>query len=223
MLKVNNLFLEIKGNLILDDISFELQEGECLGIIGAIGSGKTFLLDILATLVKPSSGTIEISGYDALKQPKKVRKLIGYVPENFDGYNELLVEEYIELFAWAYQIDRNARAQIISDSLELAGLTEYRKRYLYELSRGEKQRLCWVKSILQDASVLLLDSPILWTDFTQQEEFANLIIELLSVNKVIIAASNNRIGMDKFCSKFGLLENGKLSILIDSIPTCLCR
>ena len=210
IVKVNNLCLEMHGHKILDDISFELQKGDCLELIGATGSGKTMLLEVLATLVKPTSGTVEIGGYDVVRQEKQVKKIIGYVPENFDGYDDLLVQEYLELFASAYRIRRSQRTPLIADSLELGGLLEYRSRYLYELSRGEKQRLCFVKSMLHDPLIILIDAPILWTDFTQQEEFINLIGELVSIEKTIIAASNNPSGMERFCNKFGLLEEGKL-------------
>lgn len=207
---VNNLCLDIHGHKILDNISFELQKGDCLGLIGSAGSGKTMLLKVMTTLVKPTSGEIEIGGYDVVEQSKQVRQNTGYVPEDFDGYDELLVQEYLELFASAYRINRSQRVQLITDSLELGGLLEYRKRFLYELSRGEKQRLCFVKSILHDPLVILIDSPILWMDYRKQEEFANLIGELLSVQKTIIATSNNPNGMEKFCNKLGLLEKGKL-------------
>jgi len=215
-IEVKNLCLEMSGHKILNDISFELQKGDCLGLIGPAGSGKTMLLEVMATFVKPTSGKVEIGGYDVVKQKKQVRQSIGYVPDKFDGYDELLVQEYLNLFASAYHIRRAQRTQLIADSLELGGLAEYHDKYLYELSKGEKQRLCFVKSILHDPLVFLLDTPTLWMDFSRQEEFANLIRELASVQKTIIAVSDNPNGMEKFCNKMGLLEKGEL-ILFGSV------
>lgn len=209
-IKVKNLYLEIRGHEILNNISFELQKGDCLGLIGASGSGKTMLLKVMTTLIKPTSGSVEIAGYDVVTQSKQIKKNTGYVPEDFDGYDELLVQEYLELFVSAYRIKKSPRAQLIADSLELGGLVEYRDRFLYELSKGERQKLCFVKSLLNEPLVILIDAPIFWTDFTQQEEFATIVNELTSVQKTIIITSNNPNGMDKFCNKFGLLEKGKL-------------
>lgn len=212
--RVKNLCLEVDGHRILDDISFELQKGDCLGLIGSTGAGKTMLLEVMATLVKPTSGKVEIDVYDVVEQNKQVKRNIGYVPEDFDGYDELLVQEYLGLFASAYRIKKSQIPQLITDSLKLGGLLEYRKRFLSGLSRGEKQRLSLVKSILHDPLVILIDAPILWTDFAYQEEClpacASLIDELVSAQKTIIVTSNNPNGMERFCNKFGILEKGEL-------------
>ena len=113
---------------ILTDLNFHLEAGDRLALLGPNGSGKTLLIKIIATLIKPTSGSIEIAGYDATKDFRAVRPLIGYIPQTFEGYPTLSVQGYLEFFAAAYKLDKRQRATGIQDVLDLMDLATLARR-----------------------------------------------------------------------------------------------
>ena len=165
MVQTQRLHKEYAGKVALEDVNLELSAGDICGLIGTNGSGKTTLLRILATLVKPTSGTATINGYDVVKAADTVKPLIGYVPEAIGGYDDLKAWEYLDFFASAYSIARNQRPGLIEDVLGLTDLTEHREMYIQHLSRGLKQRLCLAKTLLHDPAVFLLDEPATGIDY----------------------------------------------------------
>ena len=150
MIEVQNLSKSVKGNTIFTDLTFRVESGESLALLGANGSGKTSLLRILATLTKPTSGTLSIAGLDAFANLREARRLIGYVPQTFEGYPHLSIAEYLEFFAAAYKLEKSARATAIEDVMSLMDIAAISSRKIAHLSEGEKRRLCLAKTFLHD-------------------------------------------------------------------------
>ena len=211
MIHVQDLCKSFQQKLILTDLNFHLEAGDRLALLGPNGSGKTLLIKIIATLIKPTSGSIEIAGYDAMKDVRAVRPLIGYVPQAFEGYPTLSIQEYLEFFAAAYKLEKGQRATGIQDVLDLMDLATLRDEKIEHLSLGQKQRLCLAKTFLHDPLVWLFDAPISLLDPQGQTEMGVLIQELGAMGKTVILATNCLTDVIIPCNCVGILNEGRLA------------
>ena len=209
MIHVQELCKSFQQKPILTDLNFHLEAGDCLALLGPNGSGKTLLIKILATLIKPTSGSIEIAGYDALKDVHAVRPLIGYVPQTFEGYPTLSIQEYLEFFAAAYELDKGQRATGIQDVLDLMDLATLRDEKIEHLSLGQKQRLCLAKTFLHDPSLWLIDAPVALLDPQGQAEMGALLQELGALGKTVILATNSLTDAITPCNRVAILNEGR--------------
>ena len=211
MIRVQELCKSFRQKPILTDLNFRLETGDRLALLGPNGSGKTLLIKILATLIKPTSGSIEIAGYDAMKDVRTVRPLLGYIPQTFEGYPTLSIQEYLEFFAAAYELDKGQRATGIQDVLDLMDLATLRDDKIEHLSLGQKQRLCLAKTFLHDPSLWLIDAPIALLDPQGQAEMGALIQELGEMGKTVILATNSLTDVITLCNRVGILSGGHLA------------
>ncbi len=211
MIHVQELCKSFQQKPILTDLNFHLDAGDRMALLGPNGSGKTLLIKILATLIKPTSGSIELAGYDATKDIRAVRPLIGYIPETFEGYPNLSIQEYLEFFAAAYKIEKGQRTTGIQDVLDLMDLARLRDEKIEHLSLGQKQRLCLAKTFLHDPSVWLIDAPVALLDPQGQAEMGALIQELGAMGKTVILATNNLTDAITPCNRVGILSGGHLA------------
>lgn len=211
MIHVQELCKSFQQKPILTDLNFHLEAGDRLALLGPNGSGKTLLIKIIATLIKPTSGSIEIAGYDATKDLRAVRPLIGYIPQTFEGYPTLSVQEYLEFFAAAYKLDKGQRATGIQDVLDLMDLATLRDEKIEHLSLGQKQRLCLAKTFLHDPLVWLIDAPVALLDPQGQAEMGALIQELGAMGKTVILATNSLTDTITPCNRVGILNAGRLA------------
>jgi len=210
MIKTEHLCKKYQDKTVLDDINMELDVGDVCGLIGANGSGKTALLRILATLIKPTSGVVMINGQNAISSADKVKSLIGYVPEIIGGYDDLKAWEYLDFFAAAYRLPKNHRTALIEDVMELTEIKPHREMYIQNLSRGLRQRLCLAKTLLHDPLIFLLDEPATGIDAKGRIELRELLKELGAMGKTVVIASNILSDLAEICNKIGFLNNGKL-------------
>lgn len=208
MLDVQNLCKEPH----LTELTFQVENGECLALLGKNGAGKTLLLNILATLIAPTSGTVSIAGYDAFSNLKQVRPLIGYVPVAFEGYPELSAIEYLDFFAAAYRMERGERAAAIDAVLTLMDIGPLRDVKIGALSTGEKQRLLLAKTFLHEPEMWLLDEPLAPLDARGQMEMIELLNELRAMGKTIVVATNRIDDVPRLCNKVGILNQGQFAV-----------
>ena len=211
MIHVQELCKSFQQKPILTDLNFRLEAGDRLALLGPNGSGKTLLIKIIATLIKPTSGSIEIAGYDAIKAVRTVRPLIGYIPQTFEGYPVLSIQEYLEFFAAAYKLEKGQRTTGIQDVLDLMDLAPLRDEKIEHLSLGQKQRLCLAKTFLHDPLVWLFDAPISLLDPQGQAEMGALIQELGAMGKTVILAANTLTDVITPCNRVGILNAGRLA------------
>src|SRR6266404_7855054 len=120
---INNLSVFYGKQPAVRDLSLQIPRGEVFGFIGPNGAGKTSTIKVLATLVKPTSGTVLVHGFDVVREPQRVRPVVGYMPDSFGVYEDLTVTEYLHFFAAAYRIDRDQRAGTVKDVLALTDLS----------------------------------------------------------------------------------------------------
>ena len=211
MIHVQGLCKSFQQKPILTDLNFHLDAGDRMALLGPNGSGKTLLIKIIATLIKPTSGSIEIAGYNAIKDARAVRPLIGYIPQTFEGYPPLSIQEYLEFFAAAYKLEKGQRATGIQDVLDLMDLATLRDEKIEYLSLGQKQRLCLAKTFLHDPLVWLFDAPISLLDPQGQAEMGALIQELGAMGKAVILATNSLTDAITPCNRVGILSGGYMA------------
>ena len=210
MVETVELRKEFEGVVAVDDLSLQLERGDIFGFIGPNGAGKTTTIRMLATLLKPTSGSAYIGGYDICHSPEKVRGIIGYMPDSFGVYGRLKVWEYLDFFAAAYKIPKSGRVGLIEDVLELTDLSGKKDSYIRNLSRGMKQRVCLAKTLVHDPEVLLLDDPASGLDPRARFEITEIFKELGSMGKTIFISSNILPELADLCSKIGVIEDGRL-------------
>lgn len=194
----------------LRGVSFSIEEGDIFGYIGPNGAGKTTSIKILATLLRPDSGTARIAGHDVIRNPQAIRGLIGYMPDFFGVYDEMTTYEYLDFFAACYNIPGPSRPPIIADVLELTDLGGKRDTNVNGLSRGMKQRLSLARCLIHNPQVLLLDEPASGLDPRARIEIRELLKELGRLGKTILISSHILTELADFCNAVGVIENGTL-------------
>ena len=219
MLKVQNLSKSFDKKPILTELTFQVAAGECLVLLGKNGAGKTLLLNILATLVEPTSGSVAIDGIDAFANLKQVRPSIGYIPVAFEGYPELSVVNYLNFFAAAYKLGKRERVESIDTVLELMDIQHLREVRVGALSTGERQRLVFAKTFLHEPELWLLDEPLTPLDPGGQVEIIELLGELQAMGKTVVIATNRLEDVRRLCDSdsqaenlVGILEKGQFAV-----------
>ncbi|MFO0839298.1 MAG: ABC transporter ATP-binding protein [Phycisphaerae bacterium] len=205
-----NLTKRYGALIALKNLHLNIDEGECFGYIGPNGAGKTTTIRILSTLLQPTWGEARVCGHVVGYESRKIRPLIGYVPDFFGAYDDMAVQEYLEFFAAAYNIVGKKRTQIVGDVLELTDLTYKREALVDSLSRGMKQRLSIARVLLHDPKVLFLDEPASGLDPRARIEIRALLKELHRMGKTILISSHILPELADLCSSIGILEQGEM-------------
>jgi ABC-2 type transport system ATP-binding protein len=196
--------------LALNNLNLSIDEGDCFGYIGPNGAGKSTTIRILATLLQPTWGEARICNYVVGYESRKIRPLIGYVPDSFGAYEDMVVQEYLEFFAAAYDINGEKRRQIVEDVLTLTELAYKREALVDSLSKGMQQRLSLARVLLHDPKVLLLDEPASGLDPRARIEIRELLKELKKMGKTILISSHILPELADLCNKVGIIERGEL-------------
>ena len=196
--------------LAVNNLSLTIPRGEVFGFIGPNGAGKTTTIKVLATLLKPSFGSVRVMGIDVTASPQKVRRNIGYVPDSFGVYEDLSVVEYLHFFAAAYRIEREKRAGTVMDVLALTDLSDKAGSQVDALSRGMKQRLGIARILLHDPQLLLLDEPASGLDPRARIEMMAILQELQRLGKTIIISSHILSELQTLCNRVAIIEKGRL-------------
>jgi ABC-2 type transport system ATP-binding protein len=194
---------------VLRDVSFDVAHGEIFGFIGPNGAGKTTTIRVMATLLEPATGRVEIDGYDVSIDPDKVRRAIGYMPDHAGVYERITVREFLEFFADAYQVPDGGVVDVV---LELTDLRKLDGRLVAELSKGMKQRLQVARILLHDPKVLILDEPASDLDPRARIELRDLLLELRELGKTIFLSSHILTELSDVCTSVGILERGQLVV-----------
>jgi ABC-2 type transport system ATP-binding protein len=210
VIKTVNLTKRYGTLVALSNLNLEIQAGDCFGFIGPNGAGKTTTIKILATLLQPTWGEARICDFVVGYQSRLIRPLIGYVPDYFGSYEDMVVQEYLEFFAAAYNIHGPQRAKVVSDVLELTDLGFKRDSLVDGLSRGMKQRLAIARVLVHDPRVLLLDEPAGNLDPRARIEMRELLKELRRMGKTILISSHILPELADLCNAIGIIERGEL-------------
>ena len=210
VIKTVNLTKRYGTLVALSNLNLEIQEGDCFGFIGPNGAGKTTTIKILATLLQPTWGEARVCDYVVGYQSRSIRPLLGYVPDYFGAYEDMVVQEYLEFFAAAYNINGTDRIKVVGDVLELTDLAYKFDAPVDGLSRGMKQRLSIARVLLHDPKVLLLDEPAGNLDPRARIELRELLKTLRGMGKTIVISSHILPELADLCNTVGIIERGEL-------------
>jgi ABC-2 type transport system ATP-binding protein len=213
MIVIEQLSKRYKQTRVLTDIDLTIAPGECFGLLGTNGAGRTTLLNILATLVQATSGHVTVAGFDVQRQPFQVRQRIGYVAEMHYFYDTLTVGEYLDFIAEVRRIPPPGRATAIDAILAYAHLEKALE--IRTLSRGCRQQLAFAVAFIHKPQVLLLDEPMTAFDPLARRRFRTALQELRQQNSSILLASNTPTDLIGVCDRIGLLHHGRLVQIVE--------
>jgi len=194
--------------LALQDFSLELGPG-ILGLLGPNGAGKTTLMSILATITRPSSGTIRWDGTDLARDPNAIRSVLGYLPQDFGVYPNLNAVEFLEYLAAVKGLDAAGAARRIDELLNLVNLTDVRKRPLGGYSGGMRQRIGIAQALLNDPKLLIVDEPTAGLDPEERVRFRNLLSDL-SGDRIVILSTHIVSDVEATATDIALISQGRL-------------
>jgi len=209
MIKVENLTKTYGDLLAIDDLSFSIEKGQIWGLLGPNAAGKTTTMRILAGYLSPTEGNATVADFDVLKEAKKVKAAIGYLPEYVPLYPEMTVTEYLTYVAAIKLMPKKERHEALEKSLTACGLEEVRKRLIRNLSHGYKQRVGIAQALIHDPDVLILDEPTVGLDPAQIKEIRELIKSLRG-ERTILLSTHILAEVTQICDGVAILNKGKL-------------
>ena len=212
MLTLKNINKKFGDTLILKNISLEVRKGEILGFLGPNGAGKTTTMKIIASIITPDSGSVEISGINALTNPMKANRRIGYLPETVPLYDDMKVKEYLRFFAEAHEIPKTKIVQKIQDTAQKCGLSDKLNTTIENLSRGYRQRVGLAQAIIHDPEVLILDEPTTGLDPNQIIEIRDLI-KTIGQEKTVIFSTHILSEARAISDKIIIINKGEVKAI----------
>ncbi len=214
MIEVKNVTKKYPNIKAVDNISFEIKDGEVVGFLGPNGAGKTTTMNMITGFIEPTEGEIVINGFDVVKKSKKAKKQIGYMPEGVPLYTELTVREFVNYMADLKEVKSKDKKQMVDKVLEETGLKDVQSKLIRNLSRGYKQRVSMAGALVGDPKVIILDEPTVGLDPKQITEIRNLIKELGKKHTVILS-SHILPEVSQICERVIIINHGKI-VAIDT-------
>ncbi len=205
---VTKLYLDFPA---VNTLNLEVMDGEIMGIIGHNGAGKSTTLKMIVGLISPTSGTVEIMGRDMGKESTRVKRSIGFLPEESSLYANMTVAEYLLFFAELYQVPKHQareRMHLLLDALKLADLNKLTS----ELSKGMKRKVAIARTLLHDPQLLVLDEPNAGLDPLTSFFIINYLKELREQGKTILLSAHNLFHIEFICDRVAILKEGELIV-----------
>lgn len=199
-------------HIAVNDVELQVESGEVYGLIGPNGAGKTTLIRMLAAAEEPTTGEIYINGDRLLRDQSnpKLKRRLGYLPDDYPLYDDLTVWDYLDYFARLYRLREPRRTQRLHEVLELIQLTNKRNSLISTLSRGMKQRLSLARTIIHEPILLLLDEPVSGLDPIARMQFREIIKTLREAGMTILISSHVLSDLAELCTSVGIMELGYL-------------
>jgi ABC-2 type transport system ATP-binding protein len=194
----------------LDQLTMSVGRGQILGFIGPNGAGKTTTIKILVGLARPTGGTATVAGVDCVADVRRLKRLIGYMPDVFGSYDNMRVGEYLDFFGAAFGIRGRQRVKRIDEVLQLARAGSFKDLYVEALSHGMRQRVALARTLLHDPPVLILDEPANGLDPPARIEMRRLLLELAERGKTLIVTSHILPELARICHQIAIITRGKL-------------
>lgn len=217
---VKNLTKKYGIQRAVDDVSFEVKTGEILGFLGPNGAGKTTTMKAIVSYIAPNEGTIEVGGISVLENADKVKKFMGYLPENNPLYEDMPVIDYLQYVAELQDISKNLIKGKILEMIITCGLEGEKHKKIGELSKGYRQRVGLAQALIHDPQVLILDEPTSGLDPNQIVEIRELI-KKIGKEKTVILSSHILAEVEATCDRIMIINKGK--IVADGSPDQLRR
>jgi len=208
--------IEVKGltkiygkNIALNNASFEIGDGEIVGLLGPNGAGKTTTMNIITGYLSCTSGSVTVDGFDVFENPKEVKKLIGYLPENPPLYMEMTVWDYL-CFVYELKKAEQPKEQHLNEILETVKITDVKNRLIKNLSKGYKQRIGMAQALVGDPKILIFDEPTVGLDPRQINEIRD-VIKTLGKTKTVILSSHILSEISSVCERIIVINKGVIA------------
>jgi ABC-type multidrug transport system ATPase subunit len=208
MIEIKNISKSYNTTKALVDISLNIEKGKLFGLIGPDGAGKSTLFRILTTLLIPEKGTATMMGFDTVKDYKKIRKIVGYMPGKFSLYMDLSVQENLEFFANVFNTTIEANYDMIKEIYVM--LEPFKNRRASDLSGGMKQKLALCCALIHKPEILLLDEPTFGVDPVSRKEFWDNLKQLQKSENLTTLVSTPYMDEASMCDDIALIQNGKI-------------
>ena len=207
-IKVNHLTKDYKSVRALDNVCFEVRQGECFGLLGPNGAGKTTFIKILLDLISPSSGLARI--FNQPVRNEKIREKVGYLPEKVKLYEFLRGAEFLDYQGKLYGMEYTKRKRQIEKCLKVVGMYEERLRRIGEYSKGMVQRIGLAQALLNEPALLLLDEPTVGLDPISNKEIRDILLKLKEAGVTIFINSHLLSEIEMICDRVAILHRGRL-------------
>ena len=214
MIEVKHVTKKYGNFTAVDDINFTIKDNEIVGFLGPNGAGKSTTMNMITGYIEPTNGKIIVNDYDISKDPKKVKRQIGYMPESTPLYYDLTVREFVNYMADLKYVKRKEKKEKVDKVLKEVGLTNVQKKLIKNLSRGYKQRVSLAGALIGNPKVLILDEPTVGLDPKQITEIRDLIRKL-GKNHTVILSSHILSEVSQICEKVIIINKGKV-LAVDS-------
>ena len=209
MIKVEHLAKRYADVYAVNDVSFEVHQGEIVGLLGPNGAGKTTTMRILTCYMPATSGSATVAGYDVFRESINVRKQIGYLPENVPLYPEMRVKEYLLFRAKLKKLPSRERKTKIDECIEKCRITEVQNQIIGTLSKGYRQRVGLADTLVHDPKILILDEPTIGLDPNQIRQVRHLIKEL-GAKHTILLSTHILPEVEMLCERVIIINKGKI-------------
>ena len=211
MIQLNDVIKQYNDTTVVDKLNLHISQGEIVGIIGHNGAGKSTTLKMIAGLIEPTSGGIKVMGRDIQKEGVKIKKHIGYLPEESPLYEAMTAQQYLLFFSELYQMPRQKALTRIDQLLNSLGLPE-KNKLTGEFSKGMKRKTAIARTLLHDPDLLILDEPNSGLDPLTSFFIINYLKSLRKEGKTIILSAHNLFHVETICDRVGIIKNGKLLV-----------
>ncbi len=210
---IENLTKNFEDVTAVDGLSLKIEKGELFGLLGPNGAGKTTVIKVLCGLLKPTSGSVHVGGWDVLKETTKVKEIIGVCPQDAVAYPFLSGRENVELFGNLHTMPKEKLKENTNDLLEKLGLSEEADRHLGKYSGGIKRRINLIMALVHDPEIAFLDEPTVAMDPQSRHAVWDFIRELGKKGKTIILTTHYMEEAEELCDRVGIIDHGKLIAL----------
>jgi len=209
MIEVRNLTKVYGETVAVDGVSFTVREGEILGFLGPNGAGKSTTMRVLTGYTPATSGAVRVGGFDVARESQKVRRILGYLPENAPVYGEMTVRGYVGFFAEVKGLRGAVRNAAVDQALEECGLADVAGRLLMNLSKGYRQRAGLAQAVVGDPKVLILDEPTIGLDPKQIRE-VRALIRAMAGRRTVILSTHILPEVSLTCSRVVIINRGRV-------------
>lgn len=214
MITVKNVTKKYGKFKAVDNISFEINDGEIIGLLGPNGAGKSTTMNILTGFIEPTEGEVIINGYNISKKPKKAKKCIGYMPEGVPLYKDMTVKEFVTYMAELKGVKKEQIKESVDQAIQDTWLQNVRKVLIRNLSKGYKQRVSMAGALVGNPEIIILDEPTVGLDPKQIIEIRNLI-KKLGKNHTLIISSHILSEISQICERVIIINKGQI-VAVDS-------
>ena len=209
MIKVSGLTKDYGSRRAIHNLNFDAQQGEIVGFLGPNGAGKTTTMRIISTILKPSSGTVKVNGYDTRQQANHVRRALGIMPENVGLYGHLTPRDHLRFFGQMFEMPADLLEPRIEMLIDELGMQEYADRKCENFSKGMKQKVSLARTLIHNPKNLLLDEPTSGVDIMNARQVRQSVKKLRDEGCCVILSTHILSEAERMCDRIVIMDRGK--------------